>query len=245
MKRMEQTTRSLNSSALVLRRLSAFAELKSEEQDHLASALRPPRSIASGEKLGQGAFFVASGWLARQRTLRDGRRQVVLINLPGDGVHCSRRARALSDADAVAMTRVEIVPAEGLIDDLASLGYEGLARALSCAELQEDGLLLDQIVRLGRQTAYERTAHLLLELYHRLAVVGLAANGRMPLPLTQEQLADVLGLSIVHMNRIMQALRRDRKIELAHGALTLLAADELTASCDFSLRSFGLGRRPA
>jgi CRP-like cAMP-binding protein len=67
----------------------------------------------------------------------------------------------------------------------------------------------DHIVRLGRLTAYERVAHLVLDIRDRLALVGLAAPDSFPPPLTQETLADVLGLSSVHVNRMLQQLRRD------------------------------------
>ena len=82
----------------------------------------------------------------------------------------------------------------------------------------------DQITRLGRRTAYERFGNLLLELYHRLHVVGLARDGRFALPLTQEMLADALGLSVVHVNRTVQQMRRDGLLELRAGTVVIPAA---------------------
>ena len=73
----------------------------------------------------------------------------------------------------------------------------------------EDALLLDQVVRLGVQTAYERVAHFLLEIQERLALVGQADDQHFPLPLTQEVLAGALGLSIVHVNRTLRLLREE------------------------------------
>ena len=69
-----------------------------------------------------------------------------------------------------------------------------------------------QTLRLGRLSAYERTASLLIELHERLRRSGAASEAVMPLPLTQEMLADLLGLSIVHVNRILQQLRRENLI---------------------------------
>jgi CRP-like cAMP-binding protein len=89
-------------------------------------------------------------------------------------------------------------------------------------------------MRLGRQTALERTAHLFLELRQRLAAVGLADGARFPLPLTQEVLADTLGLSIVHMNRTLQQLRREGLVEVKSGWARLLDPAALAARCAFA-----------
>ncbi len=94
--------------------------------------------------------------------------------------------------------------------------------------------LLDHVVRLGRQTAYERVAHLLLELYERARLLGDADGGRFSLPLTQEVLADALGLSVVHVNRVLQQLRRDGYVELRTGQARLLNLSALTRLCDFT-----------
>ena len=87
--------------------------------------------------------------------------------------------------------------------------------------------------RLGRQTGYERTAHLLLELGDRLAAAGLGDGRRFPMPLTQESLADALGLSVVHVNRILQQLRRERLIELRSGEAVLIERDLLVGVADY------------
>ncbi len=99
----------------------------------------------------------------------------------------------------------------------------------------DEASLLDHIVRLGRQTAYERMAHLLLELRWRLAEVGLGDERKFPLPLTQEVLADALGLSIVHVNRTLQQLRREGLLEMRAGFVELLKPDVLIATSDFRL----------
>ena len=97
----------------------------------------------------------------------------------------------------------------------------------------DEAYLLGQVVRIGRQTAYERVAHLLLELHFRLRVVGLATDDFMPLPLTQEIIADALGLSIVHLNRTLQQLRRDGIVEVKGGVARLLDAGRLRSIADF------------
>ena len=150
--------------------------------------------------------YLLSGWACRFRLLSDGRRQVLDILLPGDGV--GLRASPLARAGVVALTRLETVDAEGLFAPASLQAYPELVDVLRASADTEEQRMMDHIVRLGRLTALERLGHLLLNLYDRLAVVGRAAEGRYVMPLTQEVLADSLGLSVVHVNRTLQALRR-------------------------------------
>ena len=100
-------------------------------------------------------------------------------------------------------------------------------------EVACDGADHEQVVRVGRRTAYERMCHLLLELHHRLSLVGLAQDWRFPMPLTQEILADATSLSIVHVNRTLTQLRREHLVEIRQGHVTLLEPAELISIADF------------
>ena len=91
----------------------------------------------------------------------------------------------------------------------------------------------DHIVRLGRQTAYERMVHLMLEFHHRLQIAGLATNDSFPMPLTQEVMADSLGLSVVHVNRTLQQVRRDGLLEIRSGQVKLLDLKLMQAVADW------------
>jgi CRP-like cAMP-binding protein len=219
---------------MVLRRLRAFGVLSEAEQALIRSgAERRERFTAGDELVAEGAAavrprLVLSGWACRQRVLPDGRRQIFSLILPGDGVGLVRRGRPAL-ATIAAVTALETMDAEPLLEAARRGDAPGAARALSVAERTEQALLLDHMVRLGRQTAYERMAHLLLELQHRLEIVGLGDSQRFPLPLTQEVLADALGLSIVHVNRTLQQLRREGLIELRSGVAILLQREALAA----------------
>ncbi len=98
----------------------------------------------------------------------------------------------------------------------------------------EEIWLVNQVVRLGRQTAYERVAHFLLELRERLAAVDRVQENRFSFPITQEVLADALGLSVVHMNRTMQQLRRDGLVEQRATAITLRDVPALASIADYA-----------
>ncbi|MNR30865.1 Nitrogen fixation regulation protein FixK [compost metagenome] len=92
------------------------------------------------------------------------------------------------------------------------------------------------MVRLGRQSAHERTAHFLLEWRQRCRIAGLAEGERFPMPLTQEVLSDALGLSIVHLNRTLQHMKREGLIEVKRGWIALLDVARLKFICDYQAR---------
>jgi CRP-like cAMP-binding protein len=225
---------------LVVRRIRALTPLSSAEQDLLRSLADRRERFSSGEELvvegGARARprFILSGWACRQRVLADGRRQIFSFLLPGDPIGLNRHGGS-ELSSVTALTALETVDAEVVLTAADSGGAPGLLRALSGVETFEHGLLLDHMVRLGRQTAYERVAHFLLELQRRMEITGLGDDQRFPLPLTQEVLADALGLSIVHVNRTLQQLRRERLIELRSGVAILVQREQLAVIADYRL----------
>jgi CRP-like cAMP-binding protein len=225
---------------VVVRRLRSLAPLSEGEQELVRSlGSRRERRSAGDTISAEGAIpaapcFIVSGWACRHRVLSDGRRQIFGFLLPGDGLGL-QPATTPEPSAVVALTALEIVSAEPVAAAAASGAAPGLARAIRAMGPQEHGLLLDHVVRLGRQTAYERVAHMLLELQRRLEIAGLGDSQRFPLPLTQEILGDALGLSIVHVNRTLQQLRREQLIELRSGVAILLQRERLAAIADYRL----------
>ena len=109
----------------------------------------------------------------------------------------------------------------------------GLATALEIMGHTDEINLRDRVVRLGCQSAYERLVHLTLEFHHRLQGVGMVDEDSFSLPLTQEILADALGLSVVHINRTLQQVRRDRLFDLHGGRATLHQITRMRAMADW------------
>jgi CRP-like cAMP-binding protein len=225
----------------VLAKLSALAPLTPPETA-LVRRIAAQREMhpAGAEIYGEGANLrprvLLSGWACRMRMLPDGRRQIFAFLLPGDAVGLSTRPQPPGQCTVVALTRVETADATALRDAVAAdcAGASGLGLACALALALEEGQVLDHVTRLGRQSALERTAHLLLELHDRLTCVGLADGARFSLPLTQEVLADALGLSIVHINRTLQQLKRDGLIEMKAGWVRLLDPERLAGRADFA-----------
>ncbi len=193
------------------------------------------RDLAPEDGVGARAGLLLSGWACRQRLLPDGRRQIIDLLMPGDFVGMAPGA-PLQSTWTVCLTRVEFADGEALRRSMADQpeAHPAARQVFAALARLEQVRLLDHVVRLGRQTAYERVAHLLLELYERARLLGDADGGRFSLPLTQEVLADALGLSVVHVNRVLQQLRRDGYVELRTGQARLLNLSALTRLCDFT-----------
>ncbi|MEJ8630752.1 helix-turn-helix domain-containing protein [Sphingomonas sp. I4] len=104
----------------------------------------------------------------------------------------------------------------------------GLAQAYSVARALDEAYLLGHVVQLGRLNAQERISDFLLEIYERLSLAGLTVGGSFEMPLTQEMLADALGLTPVHVNRMIQQARRDGELMWKSGRV-LLRDPERTA----------------
>jgi|TARA_R110002072_G_scaffold10935_1_gene50413 CRP-like cAMP-binding protein len=160
------------------------------------------------------AYLLQSGWAIRYKIVPNGGRQIISFLLPGDIFGFRESLFDLSDDSVQALTSVRVhrIPAEKIADICDN--STNLSLALTWARAREQAILMEHIVRLGRRNAYERLGHLLLELLHRLQLVDKAGRSDYFLPLTQEVLADTLGLSIVHVNRTLRKLRNDRMIEL-------------------------------
>lgn len=194
-----------------------------------------------------GAWLVVSGWAAQARVLADGRRQIGRFLVPGD-VFGLTPAGATAAAGLVALTDVVAANLGAVRDAIAAGRSPTLAKAWAMLQSVEQAGAFAHILRLGRFTAYERTGHLLLELYDRLSAAGLTQGQSMPLPLTQEMLADCLGLSVVHLNRMVQQLRRNRLIGSEARKVTFLDLERMAADCHYAPREANepppYGRRP-
>lgn len=189
-------------------RMEALTPLDPVARQALQAAVARSRKIAPRRELMiegreiRETLLVVRGWAARVRILGDGRRQIMNFTLPGDLVGLCAQDRPVASATIVAMTPVSVCTAPDVSISPA------LAQAYAISRARDEAYLLAQIARLGRFNAHERIADLFLELLERLEMAGLAGQGRFVLPLTQEVLADALGLTAVHVNRMLQQARR-------------------------------------
>jgi CRP-like cAMP-binding protein len=171
---------------------------------HVALAGQPQNTI----------YRVEDGWAARYQLLSDDRRQITALFLPGDYCEPQWILGDRADHSVMAMTnlRVRSIP----IDELRAgpISSHDDIRDMLTAVLRALNRQTDWIVRLGRKTATERVCELICEIYDRMQASDRVLNDRCALPLTQYEIADVLGLTAVHVNRVLQTLRRRDLIEL-------------------------------
>jgi CRP-like cAMP-binding protein len=218
--------------------LGSWAPLREAHLMFLRKTLGPVQVHAIEEVLIQRAkgealrpLLIASGWAAAVAHLEDGRRQIVSLFLPGDVIDPELDLQ--DGLEPQAMTTVRGMDAGTLTATLSgdpNPALKPLTDAWASVRREARSRLIRHIIRLGRLSAYERTADLFLELHQRLRRAGVAEERGMPLPLTQEMLADHLGLSVVHMNRTLQQLRRDGLIANRGGQLVFPDRTRLMAA---------------
>lgn len=155
----------------------------------------------------ENVFLLLEGWACRYKVLPDGRRQIMAYLLPGD--LCDVHNFILEEMDhsigLLSEARVAAIPKARMLE--ATDKHPNLARALWWATLVDEGVLREWLVNIGQRSAFDRLAHLFSELYLRLQLVGLADGDSFDMPLTQEELGDTMGLTSVHVNRMLQKMR--------------------------------------
>ena len=155
----------------------------------------------------QFAYLILSGWACRYKTLEDGRRQIISFLLPGDLSDFNAFSSRLMDHSVGALTDIEYIEAPKKTLDQIGADHPRITQAMILDGLVAASIQREWTVNLGQRTASERMAHLFCEIYHRLAAIEMAHKGHIILPLTQIDLADTVGISAVHVNRILQDLR--------------------------------------
>jgi CRP-like cAMP-binding protein len=195
--------------------------------------VRPGQEIISEGKRCTSVFLITEGIAIRYRILRDGQRQILNFLLPGDfaGVTACRFDNALYSIKTLTQATVSPVPVARLFGLFDS--HPRLAAKLFWSFASETAILGEHLIAIGRRSAPERIAHLLLELYKRLHLIGLAEESSYRLPLTQEMISDALGLSIPYVNRVLQQLRHAGLVTIKDQLVVIDNMEELATLADF------------
>jgi CRP-like cAMP-binding protein len=235
--------------ANVIAKLKTVADLHEADVQQLLALCQdvrtvPPRHdiLNEGERPDH-VHVIVEGWAARYKTLASGARQIVAFLIPGD--FCDLHVAVLGHMDhgivALSRCRIAYIPSHAL-DELTS-DHNGLTKAMWWATLVDESVLREWVLNVGRRDAYERIGHLLCEMHARMQLVGLVDDGRLALPLTQEELADATGLTAVHTNRTLQRLRKENLIEIGSGMLTVLDVERLRKAAGFDPSYLHIKRR--
>lgn len=178
-------------------------------------------------------MLLLDGAMCRYMDARDGYRQLVAYQVPGDFVdlHGYPLLRLDHDVGTLAESRVAMIPHERV--DAIVRERPGLARILWRSTLLDAALHREWIFRLGRLDAAGRVAHFLSETCNRMNAVGRVHDGAFALPLTQQDLGEACGLTGVHVNRTLRRLREDGIAEVARGEVRVLDAKRLARLGEF------------
>ncbi len=219
--RQGRPSMTIPSTSALVRNFERFMSLTPAEREHLerlsarTKTVEPRRKlIVQGKPCGQQMVLLLDGWLIESRYLRDGKRQILNLRLPGDvvGIECLAYKSALHSTAALSRCTVAPFPTEMFAR--TQRDFPRLAATILLMTLREGAIRAEWEVNLGRRAAFARIAHLLLELDCRLHQRGLALTDQVPFPLTQEELADCTGLTLPYVNRILQQMRHNGMIRL-------------------------------
>jgi CRP-like cAMP-binding protein len=207
-------------------KLETRAPLSEEDRDALNALYADPREIGARRSLiregdrPDHVHLMVEGWSARYKLLPDGARQITAFLIPGD--FCDLHITILGEMDhgiaTLTRSKVAFIP-RAQMDALTQ--RPSLLKAFWWSTLVDEAILRSWIVNIGRRHAFEAIGHLICELYVRMKNVGLVEDHRFELPLTQEEIGDALGLTSVHVNRVLQRLRSDDLISFRQGLLTI------------------------
>ncbi len=224
----------------LLAKLEATALLSNDDRQALSQLRVRVREfdagatiVVDGERPSE-CGLVLDGLVYRHKLLGDGRRQILAFHVPGDIPDLQSLHVPVMDHSLGALTPTKV--AFFAHADLRSLLQDAPALAgLFWRETLVDAAIFRVwMVGLGRRSAYGRLAHLFCELATKLRQAGLGRGESFPLPVTQQDLGDALGLSTVHVNRVLQQLRKARVVEVRSGRLTVLDWEKLAEIGEFS-----------
>ena len=183
------------------------------------------------------------GWLARYKILHNGYRQIIDFILPGEifGLQACLFKPSLYSVVSITESTLSTIPFD-LVDQVFERNLI-LAKAPFWSAAYEAAILGEHLIDTARRSAYERVSHLLLELFVRLNGVQLNNDRTFSIPLTQELIADALGLTTVHVNRTLRALREDKLIAMDGHSVTILDFEALSLLSDFENSYLGEATR--
>lgn len=230
---MEQTLQRL---LIKLKRRSPFAPA---DEAALLGLPFTVKTLEPGNYLvrqGERADFTCvllAGFAFRQKIVGDGGRQIVALQVPGDAVDLQNSLLKVADHSVQALSAITVarIPRDALLDIAAS--HPAIAHAFWLDTLVDGSIAWEWIANIGRRGALMRLAHLLSECALRLEVVNEEGGDSDTLPMTQEQIGDALGLTPVHVNRMLKILESDGLIERRTRTIVIRDTARLRSVADF------------
>jgi len=235
-------------TAAFLRSLERRDSLSDEEIRVISELPARPAAFAAGDEIVvegsriKESCLVTSGFAARSQSLRSGERQITAVHVPGDFVDLHSMVLKVMEHSVLALgpCKVAFIPHEAI--KVVTETQPHLARMFWLSTVVDGAIQRTWITCLGRRSAEQHLAHLICELYVRLEVAGIASGLTFVFPVTQAQLGDVLGLSVVHVNRKLQELRSAGLVDWRDGKVTIRDFERLAQLSEFDPTYLSLRR---
>ncbi|MBX5000010.1 Crp/Fnr family transcriptional regulator [Rhizobium lentis] len=224
--------------------------LSSEEENLLRSILVKDRQFAVGEDLvSQGSrppfsTLLLDGFAARYKVMADGSRQITALHVAGDFVDLHAFPVKVMDHGIVALSPCHVALADHADLRAITERMPHLTRLLWLDTLVDGAIHREWIVAMGRRSKRAQIAHLVCELFMRLKVVRRTRGESFQFPLTQIEMADVLGISVVHLNKTLQALRREGVFTWENRTITIVDWERLQEIAEFDPAYLSISREP-
>lgn len=201
---------------LASRRMPGLESMSLNLQRDLRALARDKVEIPSGKSIViedarcPQLYLVEQGWVLRSRGLASGRRQIVNYALPGDLLCTDSLLFKVSGFDLLARTPVALIRIDAPSGAELFERYPALAAAVAWTAGQDESILAERVVSLGRRDSLEKLSHALCEMEARLASIGMMRGQAIELPFNQEDFADMLGISVIHVNRTFRKLAEEK-----------------------------------
>ncbi|HZW16586.1 MAG TPA: Crp/Fnr family transcriptional regulator [Brevundimonas sp.] len=234
---------------MLLRRLELVADLPEGDRRAILALPHRTRTVEASSYLTREGDVptvcgvLGSGFAYRQKLTGDGVRQIVALHIPGDAVDLQHLFLDVADHSVQMLTRgdVAFIPRKDLQDLVDARPL--VRHAVIAAVLVEGSIFREWVLNVGRRDARTRLAHLLCEFAIRMEAHGLIDGGGFELPITQEQLADAVGLTPVHVNRTLKSLEADGLITRNKRNIVFPSWERMRDVGDFNPRYLHLERQ--
>ena len=213
--------------SVLAKKLHAFLPLSPDELHCLAGLQSTPLVLKRGRQLvhegqtGHKAFVLQAGWGCSYKDLPNGGRQIISFPIAGDCVGLRSVLLRTADHSFSALTDAVVSSVEGAHIMKCISDFPRLAAALLWAASRDEAMVVEHLVNIGRRSAIERTAHFFMELAERMSLIGQATETEFKCPLSQFVLADALGLTAIHVNRVLRQLRELDLLTLHKGGVRI------------------------
>lgn len=230
---------SSNSRSCLVEKLSAFIDLSDVDAELLSELEKDTKQVTKNQQVWSmddaitNLYVVRKGWLVSYTILQDGRRQVLELHYPGDVIGMSDVPFQHNTSNLVAIESGELCPFPKSSIDVIFNQSPRLTALLFTLAMIDKSVNLDRLRVLGRMSARERLAHILLEMHSRLSLTKGVLDDGFRMPLSQFELADAVGLTNVSISNAFAKLESDHLISRNKGVITLLKPEKLIAISDY------------